>query len=187
MDGKLIILSAPSGAGKTTIVKYLLAQGLPIAFSISATNRLPRDKEKEGVDYYFLSTNDFRDRVENGDFLEWEEVYPGRYYGTLKSEVERIWATGKHVVFDIDVLGGLNIKRQFGNQALAIFITPPNVECLRSRLQTRGTEDEASLNERIAKAEFELSFENQFDVAVVNDCLEEAREKVVDIVKDFIK
>lgn len=186
MDGKLIILSAPSGAGKTSIVRHLLEQGLPLSFSISATNRPPRENEKEGEDYYFLLLENFKSKIENEEFLEWEEVYPDRFYGTLKSELERIWRKGKHVVFDIDVIGGLNIKKQFGDKALAIFIKPPNADCLRERLEGRGTETEESLNERIAKAEFELSFEDQFDIVVINDHLKVAQEEVVNIVKDFI-
>ncbi|MDR2978928.1 MAG: guanylate kinase [Bacteroidales bacterium] len=187
MDRKLIILSAPSGTGKTSIMKHVLGQGLSLSFSISATNRLPRGNEKNGRDYYFLSTAEFKEKVVCGEFLEWEEVYPGRFYGTLRSEVSRIWADGKSVVFDIDVLGGLNIKEQFGEQALAIFIKPPSMESLRERLEIRGTETEESLKERLAKAEFELSFEDRFDVTVVNERLEKAQQEVVAIVKNFIQ
>lgn len=187
MDGKLIILSAPSGTGKTSIMKYVLEQGLPLSFSISATNRAPRENEKNGRDYYFLSTAEFEEKVACGEFLEWEEVYSGRFYGTLRSEVLRIRANGKSVVFDIDVLGGLNIKEQFGEQALSIFIKPPSVESLRERLQIRGTETAKSLEERLAKAKFELSFEDRFDVVVVNEHLEEAQQEVVAIVKNFIQ
>ena len=186
MKGKLIIISAPSGAGKTTIVRHLLAQNLPLSFSISATSRPKREQEQDKKDYYFLSADEFRERAENGDFLEWEEVYHNQFYGTLKSEIDRIWATGHHVVFDIDVLGGVNLKKQFQEQALSIFIKPPSHECLVERLKGRGTESAESLQKRVAKAEFELGYESQFDKVVVNDILEEAQAEVIDLVQQFI-
>lgn len=186
MEGKLIIISAPSGAGKTSIVKWLLEQEFPLSFSISATSRPKRVNEKDKRDYYFLSEEIFKQKIKEDAFLEWEEVYPGRYYGTLKSEVTRIWNTGHHVVFDIDVLGGLNIKRQFEDKALSIFIKPPSYDCLAQRLAIRGTEDENSLKERLSKAEFELSHESQFDKIVINDDLQKARQEVLTLVRDFI-
>lgn len=186
MSGKLIIISAPSGAGKTSIVKKVLHEIPSLAFSISATNRPKRENEKEGRDYYFLSSELFMQKIEENAFLEWQEVYAGRFYGTLKSEVERIWAEGKDVIFDIDVLGGLNLKRQFEERALSIFIKPPSTEELMQRLSSRGTESVESLKERYTKAEFELSFENQFDVAVINDDLQHAQQEVIYLVKNFI-
>lgn len=186
MPGKLIIISAPSGAGKTSIVKYLLQQNLPLAFSISATSRPKRENEIDKKDYYFLSEEEFKQKIEENAFLEWEEVYPNRFYGTLKSEVERIWSIGKHVVFDIDVLGGLNIEKQFGEKALSIFIKPPTHQDLIDRLTARGTECEETLKERLSKADFELSFENQFDKVVINDDLLEAQQEVTALVKEFI-
>lgn len=186
MEGKLIILSAPSGAGKTSIVKYLLLQELPVSFSISATSRPKRHNEEHCRDYYFLSVEEFKQKIEKKEFLEWEEVYPNRFYGTLRSEVERIWKTGKHVVLDLDVLGGLNVKKEYGEMALALFIKPPDLETLEQRLTLRGTEDIESLKQRIAKAEFELSYEKQFDKVIINDDLEKAQQEVLDIVRDFI-
>lgn len=186
MKGKLIILSAPSGAGKTSIVRHLLGQGLPLCFSISATSRSKRDNERHEKDYYFLSADEFKKKIEEDQFLEWEEVYPGQFYGTLKSEVEKIRSEGCHVVFDIDVSGGITIKNQFGKDALSIFIKPPSVRCLEQRLSDRGTESEESMKKRISKAEYELSFENRFDKVVVNDNLAEAQQEVADLVKSFI-
>lgn len=185
MSDKLIIVSAPSGAGKTSIVKKLLQDIPSLAFSVSATNRPKRENEVEGKDYYFLTTDSFQKKIDEEAFLEWEEVYAGRLYGTLRSEVERLWAEGKNVIFDIDVLGGLNLKRQFGDQALAIFIKPPSAEILVERLSLRGTESEESLKERFAKAEFELSFENQFDVTVINDNLRDAQQEVIRLIIKF--
>lgn len=186
LDGKLIIVSAPSGAGKTTIVRHLLSQQLPLAFSISATSRKPRPNETNGQDYYFLTAKAFRKKIEKGDFLEWEEVYPGTYYGTLKSELQRIWKMGKTVVFDVDVIGGLNIKKIFGDKALAIFIQPPSVDVLRTRLKLRSTESEEKLAERIAKAEYELSFAPRFDKIIINDDLPTALQEAQDLVTFFI-
>lgn len=186
-QNKLIIVSAPSGAGKTTIVRHLLSLPLPLAFSVSATSRAPRTGEVNGRDYYFLSTEAFRQKIEAGEFLEWEEVYPGTYYGTLKSEVERIWNDGKSVVFDVDVVGGLNIKKAYGDKALAIFIQPPSVEVLRQRLRNRSTESEEKIATRIAKAEYELSFAPQFDLVLINNILEEALTEAERVVKNFLE
>ena len=174
MKGKLIIFSAPSGAGKTTIVRQLLERDLNLEFSVSATSRLPRINEKNGRDYYFLSIEEFMKKVDADEFLEWEEVYSGVCYGTLKSEVDRICNAGKNVIFDVDVVGGLNIKRCFGERALAIFVQPPSVEELRRRLQSRGTETEESLAARVSKASYELSFKEHFNKIIVNDDLEKA-------------
>ncbi len=186
-QNKLIIVSAPSGAGKTTIVRHLLSLPLPLAFSVSATSRAPRTGEVNGRDYYFLSTEAFRQKIEAGEFLEWEEVYPGTYYGTLKSEVERIWNDGKSVVFDVDVVGGLNIKKAYGDKALAIFIQPPSVEVLRQRLRNRSTESEEKIATRIAKAEYELSFAPQFDLVLINNILEVALAEAERVVKNFLE
>jgi guanylate kinase len=186
MDGKLIIISAPSGAGKTSIVKHLLDQNFPLAFSVSATSRPKRTNETDKKDYYFLTVEDFKKKIESGAFLEWQEVYPNQFYGTLKSEVERIWRTGHHVIFDVDVLGGLNIKKQFGERALSIFIKPPTIECLKERLASRGTENSHSLKQRMEKAEYELSFENHFDKIVINENLPDAQQEVLRLMKDFL-
>ena len=158
MDGKLIIFSAPSGSGKSTIINYLLEQGLNLKFSISATSRAPRGEEKNGVEYYFLSPEDFRKRIAAGDFLEYEEVYTDKFYGTLKSEVERIFKEGNNVIFDVDVVGGCNIKKYYGNRALSVFIQPPSVEELRRRLVGRNTDSPEVIESRLAKAEYELGF-----------------------------
>ena len=186
-EGKLIVFSAPSGSGKTTIVHDLLKQtDLNLDFSISATSRAKRGAEIDGKDYYFISAEAFQKHIENDDFIEWEEVYTNNYYGTLKNEVERIWSLGKHVIFDIDVVGGLNIKNQFPDQTLAIFVQPPSVEELRTRLQNRSTETEEKIQMRISKAEHELSFANQFDVIVVNNNLEEAIEEAETVIREFL-
>ena len=187
MKGKLIIFSAPSGAGKTTIVKHLLQQNLNLEFSISATSRKARPNEKHGKDYYFLSNTEFRQKIENNEFLEWEEVYNDILYGTLKNEVERIRETGKNVVFDVDVVGGLNIKKYYGIDALAVFVQPPSVEELRTRLTNRSTETEEKIKMRVAKAEEELSYAPQFDVILINDSLEKAFEKAESLVSSFLK
>lgn len=173
-DGKLIVFSAPSGAGKTSVVKAVLAQLPDLAFSVSACSRQRREGERDGIDYHFLSADAFRDKIEKGLFLEWEEVYPGSYYGTLLSEVERIWAQGNHVIFDVDVVGGLNIKARFPQQTLTIFVAPPSLEILAQRLRGRGTETEESINKRLGKAEWELEFAKKFDVVVVNNNLNDA-------------
>jgi guanylate kinase len=185
-QGKLVIFSAPSGSGKTTIVRYLLEQGLPLAFSISATSRAPRGAEKHGVDYYFLSADEFRTRIQNNEFLEWEEVYPGTFYGTLKSEVERITSQGNHIVFDVDVVGGVNIKTLYGQRALSMFIQPPSIEELENRLVGRGTDSAEKIAERIAKAAYELTFAPKFDVVVVNDHLETAKQEAEKALRQFL-
>ena len=182
---RLIIISAPSGAGKSTLVRYLLTQELNIRFSISATSRKPRGEEKNGVEYYFLSPEEFRERINNNEFLEYEEVYPNRYYGTLKSEVDRILEKGSNVIFDVDCIGGLNIKKIYGEQALSIFIMPPSVEVLRERLEKRGTDTSKVIEGRLAKAEYEISFAPQFDVTICNDDYERARAEILKIVSDF--
>lgn len=184
--GKLIIFSAPSGSGKTTLVHHLLSKPeLKLAFSVSATSRAKRPNETDGKDYYFLSADEFRARIEKGDFLEWEEVYTNQFYGTLRSEIDRIHADGKTVVFDVDVVGGLNIKQQFGKDALAVFVQPPSVEELERRLRHRSTESEESLQKRVGKAAEELEFANQFDVILVNDELEAAKLKAEELVQEF--
>lgn len=187
MKGKLLIFSAPSGAGKTTIVRHLLAGDFDLEFSISATSRAARPTETHGKDYYFLSAEAFSEKVEHDAFLEWEEVYNGIRYGTLKTEVERIRNKGKNVVFDVDVVGGLNIKKYFGDQALAVFVQPPSVDELRKRLKARSTETEDKIAMRIAKAEHELSFAPQFDVVLVNDNLEQAFAEAEQIVAAFLR
>ena len=186
--GKLFVFSAPSGSGKTTIVRHLLHEtALPIDFSISAASRQPRPNEVHGVDYYFLSAADFKTRIENEEFLEWEEVYTDNFYGTLKSEIERIWAEGKHVVFDIDVVGGINIKKQFPEETLAIFVQPPSVEEMERRLRGRGTETEEKIRERVEKAEREFDYAKQFDTILINDDLEQAKLDAFNLVTNFIR
>ena len=184
--GKAIIFSAPSGAGKTTIVKSLLANKLPLSFSISACSRQKRENEINGKDYHFLSLKDFKQKINEQAFIEWEEVYENNYYGTLKSEIERIWNDKKHVVFDVDVVGGLNLKKHFGNNALAIFIQPPSMDVLFKRLRNRATESEASLNKRINKAKHEMTYSPSFDSIIINDQLEKAIEVAEKKVKDFL-
>lgn len=185
--GKLIIFSAPSGSGKTTIVRELLKRFDCFEFSISATSRQPRGQEQDGVDYYFLTNDEFRSRVERDEFVEWEEVYAGTCYGTLKSEMERIWSKGNVIVFDVDVMGGINLKQLFGDDACSIFIMPPSVEELERRLRGRGTDSEEVILKRIAKAEFELSKAEHFDFTVVNDVLEEAVNETSKIIENFLK
>ncbi len=186
MEGKLIIISAPSGSGKTTIVKHILGLGLNLQFSVSACSRKPRSNETNGKDYYFLTAQEFRERIDFGDFIEWEEVYEGCFYGTLKSEIERIWHKGNHVVFDVDVKGGLNIKKQYPEKSLALFIRPPSVAELEKRLRNRSTDTDDVIKTRIAKAEYELSFANGFDKIVVNDKLEVALEETENLVRTFL-
>lgn len=183
---KAIIFSAPSGAGKTTIVRHLLEKMPELAFSVSATNREKRSFETNGVDYYFLSVEEFLSHRENGDFLESEEVYEGLYYGTLKSEIERIWKEGKAVIFDVDVKGGLNLKKYFGDKALAIFVKPPSLEVLKERLTARSTETAESLTKRLDKAAFELSFEKQFDVTLVNKHLNTTFAEAETLANNFL-
>jgi guanylate kinase len=184
--GKLIVFSAPSGSGKTTIVKHLLKQAeLNLEFSISATSRSERGNEVNGKDYYFLSTREFIQHIKNDDFLEWEEVYRDNFYGTLKSEIERIWSLGKHVIFDIDVSGGLRIKRKFPEETLSIFVKPPSIDELKIRLKKRKTESDDKINMRVAKASAELATAPLFDVIIENDYLNDALDKAYDIVKNF--
>jgi len=187
-QGKLIVFSAPSGSGKTTIVRHLLEQEeLNLEFSISATSRPKRDNETDGKDYYFLDAQAFKNRIKNDEFLEWEEVYRDNFYGTLKTEVKRIWANGKNVIFDIDVSGGLRIKRKFPEQTIAIFVKPPSVDELKIRLKKRKTESDDKINMRIAKASAELATAPLFDVVVINDTLEHALQESYNLVSSFIK
>jgi guanylate kinase len=186
MSGKMIVISAPSGSGKTTIVKQILASNLNIAFSVSACSRAPRQGETNGKDYYFLSPERFRQKIAGGEFIEWEEVYPGNYYGTLRSEVDRIWSRGQHVIFDVDVMGGLNIKRQYGTKCLAIFIKAPSVVELERRLRLRGTDDQPTISQRVEKAAFETTFAQQFDATVINKDLVVAVEETRRLILDFI-
>ena len=186
--GKAFIFSAPSGSGKTTIVHHLLSKNPNLGFSISACTRDKRGRsESNGEDYHFLDVEDFCDKIAKGEFIEWEEVYPGSFYGTLTSEIERIWATGKHVVFDVDVKGGLNLKKYFGEDALAIFVKVPSLEILRERLNKRGTESEDTLSRRIYKANFEMRFENQFDVTLVNENLQKSFKHAQLLFENFCK
>ena len=186
-QGKLFVFSAPSGSGKTTIVRHLLQQEkLNLAFSISATSRAPRGGEKDGIDYYFISLKEFKSKIKNEEFLEWEEVYRDNFYGTLKTEVERIWSQKKHVIFDIDVAGGLRIKKKFPNQTLAVFVKPPSVDELKIRLKKRKTESEEKINMRIAKASVELATAPQFDKIIKNYDLETALAEAEELVKNFI-
>lgn len=186
--GKLIVFSAPSGSGKTTIVRHLLSkEDLNLEFSISAASRAPRGEEVNGKDYYFMSTEEFKKHIKNEDFLEWEEVYRDNFYGTLKSEVERIWAKGKNVIFDIDVSGGLRIKHKFPEETLAVFVKPPSVDELKRRLKERSTESDDKINMRIAKASVELATAPQFDVIIKNYDLPTALEEAYQLVKDFVK
>jgi guanylate kinase len=187
MEGKLFIFSAPSGSGKSTIVQHLMKRKLGLAFSISATSRKPRKGERNGREYHFISPEQFRKSIKNQEFLEWEEVYPDQYYGTLRSEVEKIRKRGEHAVFDIDVIGGLNLKKEFGKQACAIFVCPPSLEELEHRLRSRDSEDEASLQKRLGKAEYELTFAEQFDHILVNDMLEDTLKEAEKLVQDFFK
>jgi len=187
MKGKLLIFSAPSGAGKTTIVQYLLGLKLGLEFSVSATSRMKRDSETHGKDYYFLTAEEFRQKIKMKEFIEWEEVYPGQFYGTLGQEVERIRNKGNHVVFDVDVIGGLNIKKQFGPDALAIFVQVPSIEVLEERLRARSTEDEASLQKRLKKAIRETGYAGKFDVILMNDKLDKTLLKAREIVTNFLK
>lgn len=185
--GKLVIFSAPSGSGKTTIVRELLKRFPRFEFSISATSRAPRGSEQHGVDYYFLSHEEFLERAKRDEFVEWEEVYAGTCYGTLRSEIERIWQKGNVILFDVDVIGGINLKRKFGNDACSIFIMPPSVEELERRLRGRGTDSEEVILKRIAKAEFEISKASEFDFTVVNDKLDVAVDETTQIVDNFLK
>ncbi len=184
--GKVIIFSAPSGAGKSTVVNHLLGKNLGLEFSVSATSRAPRGKEVNGKEYYFFTVEEFNEKIRRNEFLEFEEVYPGCYYGTLRSEVERIWAKGHTVLFDVDVVGGVNIKKKFGDNALSIFIQPPSVGVLRERLTGRATDSAEKIEERVAKAEYEMTFASQFDTIIVNDRLKDALDKAEQKVRSFL-
>ena len=188
MKGKLLIVSAPSGSGKSTIVQWLMKEHpeLRLYFSVSATSRPPRGTEQHGVEYFFLSPEEFRERIERNEFLEYEEVYHDRFYGTLKEQVERQREAGQNVVFDVDVKGGINIKKYYGDKALSLFIQPPSVEELRHRLVGRGTDTPEAIEERLAKAEYEMTFAPQFDHIIVNDDLETAKQETLSIVKEFL-
>lgn len=185
--GKLFVFSAPSGSGKTTLVHHLLSQQLPLGFSISATSRAPRGQEIDGKDYYFLSEEDFRKKINEDAFVEYEEVYAGAFYGTLRSEIERLWAEGKHVLFDIDVVGGLNVKAQFPEETLSIFVQPPSLEELENRLRSRGTETEDKIQQRLDKSAKELVYAQDFDTILVNDNLKIAKQEVLRVVKQFLQ
>lgn len=188
MKQKFVIFSAPSGSGKTTIVKHLLHKYSNVGFSISACTRDRRGRnEVHGKDYYFLTPEDFKQRIDNNEFVEWEEVYAGGYYGTLKSEIDRLWKEGKHVLFDVDVKGGLKLKKYFGDDALAVFVKAPSEEAIKQRLMARGTETDESLSKRLFKVKFELSFQDQFDVILLNDNLETTLQKAEELVENFIK
>jgi guanylate kinase len=186
MEGKLVIISAPSGAGKTTIVNHLLGKNLGLEFSVSATTRPPRGKEKNGKDYYYISAEDFREKISNNEFAEWQEVYKDQYYGTLKSEIDRIWADKKHVIFDVDVKGGINLKKIFGNRAISVFIMPPSVKDLEKRLLARATDDRSKIKIRVDKAIEEMKLAIHFDHIVINDNLERAQSEVFEMVKSFL-
>jgi guanylate kinase len=186
VEGKLVIISAPSGAGKSTIVRHLLESGINLEFSVSATTRAPRGEEKNGKEYYFLTAGEFRERIRNGDFIEWEEVYNDQLYGTLKSEIERIWKNGNHVLFDVDVKGGINLKNIFAHRAISVFIMPPSVLELKKRLIKRGTDNPAKIRMRVEKAEKEMRLADQFDNIVINDNLQQAENDVYKLVNGFL-
>ena len=184
--GKVIIVSAPSGAGKTTLINKLLETKLPLNFSVSACSRKARTNEIEGEDYYFLSIEEFKNKITKNDFIEWEEVYKNNFYGTLKSEISRIWNQKKHVVFDVDVLGGISLKNYFKENALSIFINPPSIEVLSERLNKRNSETKESISERIKKSVHEMEYLDKFDMVILNDNLKDASKKIIDTVKNFI-
>lgn len=184
---KVIIFSAPSGSGKSTIINYLMQQQLNLHFSISATSRPPRGTEQNGVEYFFLTPEEFRERIANGEFLEYEEVYKDRFYGTLRSQIDAQLAKGENVVCDVDVLGGQNIKKHYADRALSLFVQPPSIDTLRQRLEGRGTDSAEVIADRIARAEFELSFASKFDKVVINDDLATAQQEALRIVKDFLE
>jgi guanylate kinase len=186
MKQKVFIFSAPSGSGKTTLVKALLDAGFPFSFSISATSRLPRKTETHGKDYYFISPEEFKQKVERDEFIEWEEVYKDISYGTLKTEIDRIFASGKYPIFDVDVLGGLNLKKYFGEDALAVFVQAPSVEVIEDRLRKRSTDDEESIQKRLAKSAYEMTFANRFDCIIVNDDLDLAIAETKKQVQSFL-
>jgi len=182
----MIIVSAPSGAGKTTVVHHLLKQDLGLEFSVSACSREKRIDEVDGIDYYFIPVEVFKNKIRNDEFVEWEEVYPGQFYGTLRSEIERIRAKGSHVIFDVDVIGGLNLKRKFTEGSLAVFIMPPSIEVLEKRLARRSSDSDESIRKRMEKAKKEISYSSQFDVVIVNDVLETALEEAAQTVRKFL-
>ncbi len=187
METKVLIFSAPSGAGKTTLVRSLLSDDeYKLEFSVSACSRKVRGKEEDGKDYYFLSVDEFKNKIDNDEFLEWEEVYKDNYYGSLKSEVARIRRSGKNVIFDVDVKGGINIKKFYGSEALSVFVMPPSIEELEKRLLLRSTDNEEAIRTRIEKAKYEIEFANEFDIVIVNDDLEKAKSKVENIVSEFL-
>lgn len=186
-SGKAIIFSAPSGSGKTTIVRHLLGKFPNLGFSISASTRDKRGRtEQNGKDYYFLTPEEFKSKIDQNEFIEWEEVYEGNFYGTLKEEIQRLWESGKHVIFDVDVKGGINLKKYFGDQALAIYVKVPSLEVLHERLRDRGTESEESLSRRLYKAKFEATFEDQFDMTILNDDIDKSFAQAENLVGDFI-
>jgi guanylate kinase len=185
--GKLVILSAPSGSGKTTIINYVLSNGIPARFSISATSREPRGTESHGKDYFFLSPQEFKEKIKKGEFLEYEEVYPDRFYGTLRSEVEEQMEKCINVILDVDVSGGLNIKEIYGDNALLIFIKPPSIEELKNRLEKRGTDSPQVIKDRISKAEYELSLASKYDKVIINDNIEQAREETLHTINSFLR
>ncbi len=187
MKGKLIVISAPSGAGKTTIVHYLLNAGLGLEFSVSACSRPKRFNENHGKDYHFFSVEEFKSKIKRGEFVEWEEVYPDFYYGTLHSEIERIWTKGNHVIFDVDVVGGLNLKKKFPEETLAIFIKPPSIEVLEERLKSRSTDPDDEIRKRVQKSKKELEYASGFDVVVVNDELEKAKKEAENHIRKFLE
>ncbi len=186
LSGKLIVISAPSGAGKTTIVHHLLNQDMGLEFSISACSRSKRKNEINGRDYFFFSIEEFKEKISRKEFVEWEEVYPDHYYGTLKTELERIWNNGHHVIFDVDVIGGLNIKESYPEKTLAVFIQPPSVQELKNRLNNRSTDTSKNIEKRMLKARQEIAFADEFDIIVVNDILEDAILKVENKIREFL-
>lgn len=185
--GKLIVFSAPSGSGKTTLVQHLLSQSLPLGFSISATSRAPRGKEQNGIDYHFMTPKKFQEKIQQDAFLEYEEVYQGLYYGTLLSELNRLWNQEKHILFDIDVIGGLNIKKKYPNNTLAIFVQPPSIKILEERLKKRATDSEETIQKRIQKAQMEIEYAPKFDTVLINKDLKTAKKEVVQVVRNFIE
>lgn len=187
MSNKTVIFSAPSGSGKSTIVHHILELHPEMEFSVSAASRAPRGKEQDGIDYYFITPEEFTKKIENNEFVEYEQVYKGRYYGTLKKEVQRIWGKGNVIIFDVDVQGGLNLKKYFGEKALSVFIQAPSIEVLKERLINRGTDSEADIEARVAKAAEEMTFADKFDYILINDELEKAFEDIDKVVNDFLK